>query len=70
MEDLSIIRPNKLAELLSISIPTLYRMINNGELPPKIKIGKRAVGWRRSQIEEWMEERTERQELGNDQSGD
>ena len=60
MKDLSIIRPNELAELLSISIPTLYRMINSGELPPKIRIGKRAVGWRRSQIEDWIEERTEK----------
>jgi prophage regulatory protein len=59
MKDLSLIRPNELADLLSISIPTLYRMINNGELPPKVRIGKRAVGWRRSQIEDWMDERTE-----------
>ncbi|WP_441001139.1 helix-turn-helix transcriptional regulator [Fodinibius sp. SL11] len=59
MDDLELIRPKQLADLLSISIPTLYRMINEGDLPPKVKIGKRAVGWRRSQIEEWMEERTE-----------
>ncbi|MFH5885436.1 helix-turn-helix transcriptional regulator [Halalkalibaculum sp. DA3122] len=59
MKDLSLIRPNELADLLSISIPTLYRMINNGELPPKVRIGKRAVGWHRSQIEDWMDERTE-----------
>ena len=59
MKDLSLIRPNELADLLSISIPTLYRMINNGELPPKVRVGKRAVGWRRSQIEDWMDERTE-----------
>jgi len=59
MKNLSLIRPNQLADLLSISIPTLYRMISNGELPPKVRIGKRAVGWRRSQIEEWMDERTE-----------
>ncbi len=59
MKDLELIRPKQLAKLLSISIPTLYRMINDGELPPKVKIGKRAVGWRRKQIEEWMDERTE-----------
>ena len=67
MKDLSIIRPKELAELLSISIPTLYRMINNGELPPKVQIGKRAVGWRRSQIEDWMEERTEEPTISDDE---
>lgn len=61
MNDLELIRPNKLAELLDISIPTLYRMINEGELPPKVAISKRAVGWKRSQIEDWIEKRTETQ---------
>lgn len=54
---LQIIRPKELAELLSISIPTIYRI--QDELPPKIKLSKngRAVGWRRSDIEEYLNSR-------------
>lgn len=52
-----ILRPKEVAQLLSISIPTLYRMMD--ELPPKIRVGKRAVGWRESEIQDWLEERTE-----------
>jgi len=49
-----IIRPDELAEMLSLSKVTLYRMQNEGELPPKINISSRAVGWLRSDIEEWL----------------
>ncbi|MEX1261823.1 MAG: AlpA family phage regulatory protein [Balneolaceae bacterium] len=56
---LQIIRPKELAELLSISIPTLYRM--KDELPSKVKLSEngRAVGWRMSDIEAYLIERTE-----------
>jgi len=58
MSDLRIIRPKELADLLSVSIPTLYRMMD--ELPPKIKLSKRgrAVGWRMSDIEKYLESRS------------
>lgn len=53
-----ILRPKQVAELLSISIPTLYRI--QSELPPKIKLSKRgrAVGWKSSEIELYLESRT------------
>ena len=49
-----IIRPKELSNMLSISIPTLYRMKDEGELPPKVMVSSRAVGWLRSDIEEWL----------------
>jgi predicted DNA-binding transcriptional regulator AlpA len=49
-----IIRPKELAKMLSLSIPTIYRMYNEGQLPPKVKISSHAVGWLRSDIEEWL----------------
>ncbi len=58
MKNLRIIRANELAELLSVSITTIFRMYKNGDLPPKVKISKRAVGWTESDIEEWIQERT------------
>lgn len=52
-----IIRPQELAEKLSISVATLYRMKKAGELPPQVKIHERAVGWKVSDIEEWLDNR-------------
>lgn len=54
---LQIIRPKQLSNLLGVSIATLYRM--ESDLPPKIKISQngRAVGWRKSTIEKWMDEK-------------
>ena len=52
-----IVRPRELAKKLSISIATLYRMKKAGELPPQVKIHERAVGWKVSDIEEWLDSR-------------
>ncbi len=53
-----IIRPSQLAEKLGVSRTTIYRMEKRGDLPPRIKMSNRAVGWRSDVIEEWLEERT------------
>lgn len=53
----SIIRPSELCELIAVSRPTLWRLENNGQLPPRIKITKRAVGWRYRDIEQWLNQR-------------
>ena len=52
-----IIRARELAKKLTISVPTLWRMEQRGELPPKIRISERISGWRESDISEWMKER-------------
>ena len=36
---------------------TVYEMIQRGEFPGPVKLGARAVGWRRSDIEAWLESR-------------
>jgi len=56
----SIIRPAELSDLLSISTTTLYRWVMNGELPDKIKLGGRAVGWRYEDIQNWLNSNYER----------
>ncbi|MCG2589513.1 helix-turn-helix transcriptional regulator [Rhodohalobacter sulfatireducens] len=55
-----IIRPKELGEMLSLSISTIYKMYNEGQLPLKVKISSRVVGWLRSDIEEWLLLRKER----------
>jgi prophage regulatory protein len=53
----TIIRPKDLANMLSLSISTLYKINNEGKLPPKVKISSNAVGWLRSDIEDWLASR-------------
>ena len=54
---LSIIRPSELADILSVSPVTVWRMEKRGELPPRKKISNRCVGWLEKDIEEWLESR-------------
>lgn len=54
---MKILRPKELAQLLGISITTLWRL--RFDLPPKIRIGKTAVGWLESDIIEWVRGRAE-----------
>jgi len=54
---MKIIRNKELAEMLTISVPTLWRMEKRGELPTKIRISERISGWRESDIHEWLKKR-------------
>ena len=40
-----------------ISRSTIYEVIRRGDFPAPVKLGARAVGWRRSDIEAWLESR-------------
>ena len=55
MSKIKIIRPAELAEMLSVSKSTLWRMEQNGELPPRRQITKRCVGWLESDINKWLQ---------------
>lgn len=54
---MKIIRPSELAEILSVSTVTIWRMEKRGELPPRKQISSRVVGWLESDIKEWLENR-------------
>lgn len=50
----------KLSETKSITTlsgSSLYRMAAAGLFPKPIKIGIRSSAWRRSEVEQWMEDR-------------
>lgn len=57
MKHLKIIRPKELAEMLSVSSVTIWRMEQRGELPKRRKISTGTVGWLESDIQEWLESR-------------
>lgn len=55
MKNLQIIRPSELCKLLGVSPSTLHRMEKRNELPVRVEISERAVGWLRTDIEDWLE---------------
>lgn len=40
-----------------LSRSTLYAMIGSGDFPQPIRIGKRAVAWKESEIKAWIDSR-------------
>ncbi len=55
MKNLQVIRTVELANILGVSKQTLWRMEKRGDLPRKVSISERAVGWLKSDIEAWLE---------------
>lgn len=54
-----IIRPNDLAQKLGISIPTLFRRMKQPDFPDKIRLSTQAIGFRESEIDDWLESQKE-----------
>jgi prophage regulatory protein len=52
-----IIRLPALKERVPVATSTIYDWIAKGEFPRPISLGARAVGWRESDIDEWLTER-------------
>ena len=59
----SLIRPQELAKKLGIGLSTLYDRIKEPDFPRKVQISKNAVGFRESEIIEWMEANTEEKSI-------
>lgn len=53
----SILTFDEVIKMTTLSRTTIYRLLKNGEIPPRIKIGKARVGWRKSAIESWLDSR-------------
>ena len=49
-----IIRRKALEARIGLSCSTIYMMMSEGRFPRPIKIGRRAVGWRASDVEQWL----------------
>lgn len=51
------IRLDKVKEITSLSKSTIYRLIAEGEFPRQIQVGKRAVVWVRTDINNWINQK-------------
>ena len=52
-----VIRAKDLPAVLGVTKRTIQRWRHDGVLPPAIRLGPNAVGWRRSDIIEWLASR-------------
>jgi len=52
-----ILRANEVHTITGLSRTTLWRMENKEEFPRRVSLGANSVGWRLSEIENWMKER-------------
>jgi prophage regulatory protein len=48
----------QLLELIPLSRTQIWRLEKQGAFPARIKIGQRRIGWRASDIQKWIDERT------------
>lgn len=39
----------------SLSRPTIYRLIGNGQFPRQIRLSKNRVAWKESDVENWKQ---------------
>ena len=56
-DDLSILSTAQVADMLGVSRRTLDRLEERGELPGKVQLSPRRVGWRKTAIQAWLSSR-------------
>lgn len=52
-----LVRPNEAAAMLGISKKQLYLISKEKGFPVRVKVGKRAIAWRLSDLEIWIDSR-------------
>ena len=50
----SILRRRDVEQRCGLARSTIYQLMSEGKFPRPVKLGKRAVGWRESDIAEWL----------------
>ena len=56
MEDKLLTRP-EVEDRIRLGRSALYRLLRDGEFPLPLRIGPRAVRWKASEVEHWLESR-------------
>lgn len=50
-----VLRPKEVIKEYGLSRTTIWRKEREGTFPKRLKLGARAVGWLRSDLEAWLE---------------
>ncbi|MEQ5828074.1 AlpA family transcriptional regulator [Sulfitobacter sp. NFXS29] len=54
-----ILRCREVQEVTGLSRSTIYRMMGRDDFPKATKLGVRAIGWRQSVVDIWIEKRSD-----------
>jgi len=57
LNKMGVIRLPAVVNLVALSRSTVYSLIKNNAFPKPVKLSARAVGWRQSDIEAWLQSR-------------
>ena len=57
MKDRTLMTCIEVCELVKLSRTTVYTLSKQGRFPSSFKVGTRAIRWRRSEVEGWLESR-------------
>jgi predicted DNA-binding transcriptional regulator AlpA len=49
-----LIDARELAAMLSVSVPTVWRMRESGRLPEPLRLTAQTIRWRRADIDSWL----------------
>ena len=49
----AILRLPEVMRLTGLGRSTIYRLLAAGQFPPPVRLSERAVGWRRSDVDNW-----------------
>ena len=49
-----ILRMKDVCSELGVSRASVYRLLQSGSFPKPLKLGKRAIGWERDHIQQWV----------------
>ncbi|WP_443969605.1 helix-turn-helix transcriptional regulator [Sphingobium sp. CR28] len=52
-----ILRIGEVTAKVGLSKSTIYAALKNNAFPRPLRLGRRAVGWRQSDLNEWLENR-------------
>jgi len=50
----AILRLPDVLRMVGLSRPTVYRMVKAGTFPAQVRLSTAAVGWLRSEVEQWI----------------
>ena len=53
----AILRTPEVLEATGLGRTTIWRMVKRGDFPAPVRLSVRAVGWRRADVERWIESR-------------
>jgi prophage regulatory protein len=58
LEAKMIMRMTDVCSELGVSRASVYRLLQSGSFPKPLKLGKRAIGWERDHIQQWVKSRS------------